>query len=247
MKAYRFDAWIQEKFTKDKKTSLQTLDTETALKLNLIPGQKLCSRCSAKCLGENSDETVEKEDSFLIKSEVCDQLNTSFTLIGCSPFKPHASHPVAYAKRKLDQVQESAKQKISQMIDIDTKDLDPTASTSDCKDCQNFRIFINTLKAKCAISSRQEKVKLLTLVPDKWSTEKTRTEFNVSKRLVQSAKRLKLEKGILASPDAKRGKTLENGVEERMVSFYQNDVTSRPCPGKKDFVLVKINNKRLHK
>ena len=58
------------------------------------------------------------------------------------------------------------------------------------------------------MSSRNEKVKLLTLTPESWTIEKTMKEFEVSKYLVKKARSLKKELGILAETKAKTGKIL---------------------------------------
>ena len=52
---------------------------------------------------------------------------------------------------------------------------------------------------------------------------------------------LKKVKGILAEPDMKRGRALDEDIARRVVEFYQCDEHSRVCPGKKEYVSVKVN------
>ena len=48
--------------------------------------------------------------------------------------------------------------------------------------------------------------------------------------LVKCARILKKEKGILADPETKRGRTLSQTVVEWVVEFYQSEEYSRMCP-----------------
>jgi len=95
------------------------------------------------------------------------------------------------------------------------------------------------LKEKCKISSRQEKLRILTLAPPSWSILKTAEEFNVSAYLVKRARELKHASGILAMPTMKRGRKLDESTVTAVFEFYKNDEYSHICPGKKDFVATK--------
>ena len=52
------------------------------------------------------------------------------------------------------------------------------------------------------------------------------------------------ELGILAEPKAKTGKVLPQETVTTVKDFYTNDEYSRMCPGKKQSVTVKINDKK---
>ena len=52
------------------------------------------------------------------------------------------------------------------------------------------------------------------------------------------------ELGILAEPKAKTGKVLPHETVTTAKDFYTNDEYSRMCPGKKQSVTVKINDKK---
>ena len=68
--------------------------------------------------------------------------------------------------------------------------------------------------------------------------------FKVSDYLVKRARDLKNHKGILASPERKKGKMLPNEVVQIVKLFYEDDEVSRLMPGKKDFVSIGRN---IHK
>ena len=100
------------------------------------------------------------------------------------------------------------------------------------------------LKDKCSGASRREKIKILTSLPEDWSVRKIASEFGVSRYLANCSKLVRAEKGILGDPDRKVRKGLAPETEERVINFYQSDEYSRMCPGKKDFVTVKLSGAR---
>lgn len=59
-------------------------------------------------------------------------------------------------------------------------------------------------------TTRMQKIKILTLMPLHWSSFKLQSIFGVSKRLVSSSRELIQDKGILGSPNPKRGKKILN-------------------------------------
>ena len=121
-------------------------------------------------------------------------------------------------------------------MDLKTDDLKSEENNSSHSDLDRF---VDLLKAKIQISPRQEKIKLLTLAPESWTKKKKQEVFGVSDRMVKRARQLKRDKGILASPDHKRGKTVNGDVKQRIHNFYQSDEYSRMCPGKKEYITVR--------
>jgi hypothetical protein len=57
--------------------------------------------------------------------------------------------------------------------------------------------------------------------------------------MVVESRKLLQEKGILESPEAKKGRSLPNDTLELVKSIYCDDEYSRQMPGKKDYVCVK--------
>ncbi len=70
-------------------------------------------------------------------------------------------------------------------------------------------------------------------------------EFGVSNRMVRNARALKAAKGLLALPDKKIGKRLDEVVKLSVKQFFEDDEFSRICPGKKDYVSVRIEGKKV--
>ena len=57
---------------------------------------------------------------------------------------------------------------------------------------------------------------------------------------------LKNEKGLLPKVESRRGKVLPEEIRDRAINFYQSEEFSRMCPGKKEFVSVKIDGVKQH-
>ncbi|CAH0547009.1 unnamed protein product [Brassicogethes aeneus] len=66
--------------------------------------------------------------------------------------------------------------------------------------------------------------------------------------MVNKARKLKKDYGILAEPEKLKGKSISNKVSEKVRQFYEDDEFSRMCPGKKEFVSVRDSKtgKRIH-
>jgi len=93
---------------------------------------------------------------------------------------------------------------------------------------------------------RSEKVQVLTVLPKSWSIRRIEEEFGASNYMVRKAKDLVKRKGILSSPNPKPGHVLATETADHVRSFYECDEVSRMLPGKKDFVSVKQEGKRVH-
>lgn len=106
--------------------------------------------------------------------------------------------------------------------------------------------WISELKNSLTTSSREQKIFLLTTVPDFWSVRKTACEFEVSRRMVKKAKKLKKEKGYGVFPDKKKGRSLQIEILNEVKEFFLSDEVSRVMPGSKDYKSVIINDKRQH-
>ena len=64
--------------------------------------------------------------------------------------------------------------------------------------------IVELMKDKIQISPQKTKIQVLTMTPSSWSVRKTAEVFDVSNYMVRKAFRLREEKGILATPEAKK-------------------------------------------
>lgn len=105
-------------------------------------------------------------------------------------------------------------------------------------DSNEYEELITKLKEKCEISNKEEKIKILSLLPSSWSRNKISKEFKVSERLVKLARDLVKKQGILPEL-AKRnsGKVLSLDTIREVTEFYLCEENSRICPGKKIMLL----------
>lgn len=67
-----------------------------------------------------------------------------------------------------------------------------------------------------------------------------------TKYMINKAKQLFDENGILTLPAKKKGRALNPETKALVQSFYCNDEVSRLMPGKKDFISIKENGVRRH-
>ena len=152
-------------------------------------------------------------------------------MLGCSPIKVQKLSKrgkVGYVKRKWHRLEEVTKNKMAKLLFIPGEDLS-SDNDQPCSKCKDFERLICLLKDKCSLASRQEQIKLLTLIPTSWSINKMIHEFNVTEHVVQKSRKLAKNKGILADPNPKKGKLHNSDIIEEIVSFYQLDEHSRMC------------------
>jgi hypothetical protein len=106
---------------------------------------------------------------------------------------------------------------------------------------------IDQLKEKFkSCTKKSDKVLVLTVLPKSWTHKKVAEEFHATDYMVRKAKKLVKEKGILATPNPKAGKTLPKITADLVKDFYHSDEISRVMPGKKDCVSVTAKGVRQH-
>ena len=235
-------------------------DDERIQEFNIIYGQKLCSKCDKK-----TKELISYESSQPSDMEVDESSDPTITLFDetlneslkkldqtISPMKSNfhtTENAVKYGKRKIRKVSEIFNVKVAEHLEVPSELLlTESPEKEDCRKCEDFDKMIEELKDKCAISTKKEKIQILTLAPSSWSIENTADQFNVSQYMVRKAKELKKSDGILSVPlPSKGGRTLSENHIAAVQRFYEDDQYSRMCPGKKEFVSVYIDGKKEHK
>ena len=133
------------------------------------------------------------------------------------------------------------------MFDLDsTSQFDESKGQKDGEmenKARNFGRLMNLMKEKLAGKSLKvyQKIQILTLAPKDWSREKVASFFSCSEYQVREARALVKEKGILAIPEAKRGRPLSKEVEDSVKLFYEDDEYSCQMPGARDCVSIARN------
>ena len=87
----------------------------------------------------------------------------------------------------------------------------------------------------------------MTLVPESWTVKAMEDFFSVGNSIVRKSDELKKEKGLVPEITKKKGKVMATNIAESIATFYEDGQFSRNCPGKKEFVSVRINGEKVHK
>ena len=82
---------------------------------------------------------------------------------------------------------------------------------------------MKSVKEKISISNRQEKTKLLTLVPTSWAIKESSSFFGVLESMIKKGRKVKNEKCILAEPNKMQGKKISEDMVDCIIDFYQSD------------------------
>ena len=119
---------------------------------------------------------------------------------GISPLKKSRTMNKAkrstYGKRKAKQLEGAIKKKVAKALNVSQEEF-ASSDEKSCSNCDDFHKLITELKDKFKSASRQEKIKLLTLVPESWSKKRVCEEFNVSEYLVRASRKLKIGVGYM--------------------------------------------------
>ena len=195
-----------------------------------------------------SEDTEKEDDEFVPSTSTEDMtnVNAACALMGISPpskIKKLSSERRSFAlKSKLQRISESIKRNLE--ISFDQVIEDPEVSVNAVDE---FEELITKLKEKCAVADKEEKIKIISLLPNSWTRKKITTEFNVSDRLVKLTKGLVKDQGILPELRKKKGFGIQPETLATVHEFYESDEYSRLCPRKKDCLSVKVNNVKVTK
>ena len=210
---------------------LQPISEDLARPLKKKPGQILCSSCSTK-KAEKKREASEAEEynndkEYLPSPNPKKALNQSVEILGCSPLRSVSQHDkISYGKRKVSQVYVASAELIADVLDVSTDDITFNKSVNNAECCQKATDcdkLMESVKEKIGISSRQENIKLLTLVPPSWTIKDLSSYFGVPESMIKKARKLKSEKGLLAEPNKKLGKKISEDMLKCILDFYQSD------------------------
>ena len=197
------------------------------------------------------DECDNVLESTMFVNEQRDELNSYWESMGISPLKTHSlskSSKVKDASEKINRSQEKQKELAKELFGLpDTSQLEKNDIHEIDKEIEskakNFDRLMLLMKEKLKENTLPtcKRIQLLTMAPLDWSRKRVATFFEVSEYQVREARKLAEEKGILALPDPKRGRSLSKEVEDSVKLFYEDDEYSRQMPGTKDYVSIARN------
>ena len=173
-------------------------------------------------------------EQYIDVSAAVASVNTCLLEIGETPLPPAAKDSRRF-ESKMDRLAVAMKGLILEdSANIDPKEGDESE-------------MIHQLKEKFReTTKRSEQVQILTVLPRSWTRKRIQNEFGVSEYMARKSKQLVREKGVLSSPVPKPGHSLPFATVKQVTDFYESDEVSRMMPGKKDFVSVRQEGKRIH-
>lgn len=184
-------------------------------------------------VGEEKSEATTSYQSFAISNNNSG-LERLLELVDESPIAKKRKQTVTYSSAKKQKVYE----KVNEFLKTG---LNESAKTVEEKKSRLYDEMIQQLHDKFdkETTSRQDKIQILTVLPQSLSINEVMSEFAASRRMIQIAKQLYSETGVISTPTAKAGKVLDPTTSATVQAFYLDDENSRVLAGKKDFVSVK--------
>jgi len=236
-----------------------TLNLAKKLRLEghkVCPGWQLCRNCLkiAKAAQHSEEgQMMEKEfdDSVDFGDEIArdsakEVINSSFEELSISPIKLHAmptQSKVSHIKTKLDRAKSTVEETALKAANVEKDIFKRKDPQSFCileikAKAADFDNLLSCMKEKIKDADYKRKIQILTLTPDSWSREAAAEFFNVSEYAIRTARHLRRERGILAIPYARKGRTIADDTKAAILNFYQDDEYSRVMPGKKDSISI---------
>lgn len=141
-----------------------------------------------------------------------------------------------YSEEKVKKITEVIKKKVFHITDDGPDDLDD--------DDDDIAILRTLQESFNTTEDRTHKIQILTIFRN-WSYKKISLNFPTATRHITFAKKIAQEKGILSDLTPKSHPSLQADVVNLIITFYQSDDYTQLMPGKKDFVSINVNGKRI--
>ena len=226
-----------------RKKNLRLVSEWMCNKADISMGSKICDSCRKKLAKVPNLDTLPMSptecgsptgEQYIDVPAAVASVNSCLLEIGETPL-PAAVRSSRRIESKMDRLAVAMKGLILE----DSTNVDPKESDESEMILQLKEKFRETTK-------RSEQVQILTVLPRSWTRKRIQNEFGVSEYMARKSKQLVREKGVLSSPDPKPGHSLPSATLKQVADFYESDEVSRMMPGKKDFVSVRQEGKRIH-
>lgn len=199
------------------------------------------SSCESTLTTNTCDEqSVASSQNSIDKEDFVRNLNKLLVLIGVEEIdfrKITRSH--SYCRNKMDEISKNLGEKIFNITVHNVEE--PHNKNSDDKET------LLQLKSKFAeTANREEKWKILSLLPQSWTAYKVSSEFNVSWALANNVKNLVKDNGIMCGPKKRiTSNVIHPNVLKLVQDFYLSEEISHTCPGKRDYVTINDDNEKI--
>lgn len=234
-----------------------TVEKANDRNINLIVGQHICISClnrvnkaqkSAAVQNVSSEQQMEtafeypdseisipdespSSDSEFVEFDVAsivNHLNNAIQSTGLQPIDKSKLRYKSYAIEKQNELVEFLSSHVFKV---------PTDSSEMIQQLQD--------KFKTA-TNRDEKIKILSILPQSWSASKVASTFKVPDYMATTTKQLVEANGILCGVKKKIGsRTLSDEVVKVVQEYYRSDEVSKICPGLRDYVTVTDDGQKI--
>lgn len=212
-----------------RKILLEHLSKPTNLPVDLIPGKSLCPNCATKLFVKKThEENVSNDDDDtgfnphsheLIDNRTLDTVDTVCGSLELSPvhkiMKLNKDQRHTALMKKTKKISSAVIRKLEETFSEDLQESTPDVTLS----MDEYEKLISKLKEKSKVANKNEKVKIISLLPDSWSRSKISKEFNVSEYLVRQTRELVKEQGILPNLSKRVGHKLCEQVINCVMEF----------------------------
>ena len=224
-----------------RKKSLRPVSKWMLNKAKISMESKICDSCRKKLkqlpdldtVTESFAECDAADDQYIDTSQAVTAVNKCLREIGATPLRS-TTESSKRVTQKIDNLAERMKELI----------LDQPSGT--VQEDDESEMLLQLKEKFQSTSNRSEQLQILTVLPKSWTRRRIQDEFGISDYMARKSKELVRKKGILSSPDPKPGHSLPPVTEKLVTEFYESDGKSRVMPGKKDFVSVRVEGKRVH-
>lgn len=181
--------------------------------------------------------TSGSSDEFVDTIQAVDLLNKVLPLIGAERIDKEKLGTQAYCQHMMSEIQTNIGKKIFGITPFN--EIEPSNENDEQE-------MIRQLKHKFGLTTdKEEKIRILSVLPHSWSANKIHNEFGVSFHLATVVKNLVKEKGILCVPNKRMASHVIPPETVKLVrDFYLLSDISYVCPGKRDYVTINENNEK---
>lgn len=194
---------------------------------------------------DNSKEFLEVDNVSQGPSFVCTEVDEVIKKRKLNAFLEDNCRPPI--KKRFSKFLKADKQKIMESIDNISSVFSSKPKRSSNLNNFNDEDCVRDLKEEFSKkSSRNGKISVLTRIPFSklndgkliWTMKRVRSEFNVSRRLVRQAIKLRSKFGPGSHPKPKEGHCLKSETIKLIEELYLSDAVSRVMPEMKDYISV---------
>lgn len=223
-----------------------------------IHGTLLCGRCRRNIRGKafekltivkeidnndvNDDVNDYGDDNYVVKKVKIEYLNSALPFIDMVPISAKkCCSSNSYKAKKCDEVVNRIRNDIFNLDKENPIDEDKVKAGY-------FDEMMGQLKdAFAKTEKRDEKLRLLTVLPQSWTVEKIKNEFSTTQYMAKQSKENFNNNGILETLAKSKRSGIDPASVNAAVSYCESDNTGSPMPGKRDCTTMDSDGNKVTK